>query len=192
MKILLTARRLFLAADAGHCDDRGMPAASAPHDWSLRAPTVEDVEALALLHTATWRETYSGRVPDRWLGEEAVELRRRHWRSRLEHPLAGQRAIVAHRGPALVGFAVSGPPQSPEDPPSARELFMIYLARSAHGSGAGQAMLDEVLGDEPAYLWVAKENPRAQRFYARNGFRHDGMEKSVPGIEGFVEIRLVR
>lgn len=58
-----------------------------------------------------------------------------------------------------------------------------------HGTGAGQLLLDAVLGDSPALLWVAKDNPRARRFYARNGFAADGAEEEAMGL---TVVRMVR
>ena len=57
---------------------------------------------------------------------------------------------------------------------------------------AGQALLDAVLGEEPAQLWVAEANPRAIRFYERNGFRADGATLTDPAVEDLREIRMVR
>ena len=57
-----------------------------------------------------------------------------------------------------------------------------------HGSGAGRALLDAVVGDEPASLWVVNPNPRAQAFYRKAGFVPDGMIKD----EGIPEIRMMR
>ncbi|WP_447944255.1 hypothetical protein [Microbacterium aurum] len=53
-------------------------------------------------------------------------------------------------------------------------------------------MLDEVLGTEPAMLWVAKENPRATAFYLRNGFRFDGVEQTDPHAPLITDARMVR
>jgi hypothetical protein len=67
---------------------------------------------------------------------------------------------------------------------------MIYVLRSADGSGAEQALLDAVLADRPASLWVAADNPRAHASYLRNGFRPDGAESSFGPIPRTV--RLIR
>jgi hypothetical protein len=40
---------------------------------------------------------------------------------------------------------------------------------------------------------VAKDNPRAHRFYTRNGFTLDGAEQVVPFLgEELLEVRFVR
>ena len=61
-----------------------------------------------------------------------------------------------------------------------------------HGSGTGQALLDAAVGDRPAFLWTAEDNPRAQAFYRRNGFIADGARKIEPEWENLAEIRMVR
>ena len=53
-------------------------------------------------------------------------------------------------------------------------------------------MLDAVLGSASASLWVAARNPRAHRFYERNGFRFDGVEKADERVPTFLERRMVR
>jgi GNAT superfamily N-acetyltransferase len=72
-------------------------------------------------------------------------------------------------------------------------LPSIYVVASHYGSGAGQRLLDAALGDLPAFLWVADDNPRARAFYARNGFVPDGTTKVGP-VAGtpVLEVRLVR
>ncbi len=162
----------------------------------IRAPEPHEVEALARLHVETWRETYTGQLPDEYFGERMLERRRALWAHLVSDRRDDLRLAVAEACGTLVGFACSGRPQErpqdPEHPPRSRQLYMVYVSRSHHGTGAGQALLDAVLGDEPAYLWVAKENPRAQAFYARNGFALDGIEHPDDDVETFIEARMVR
>ncbi len=47
------------------------------------------------------------------------------------------------------------------------------------------------LGDAAAYLWVARGNERAIRFYRRHDFAEDGTE-STDQHDGITEIRMVR
>ncbi|WP_369126832.1 GNAT family N-acetyltransferase, partial [Aeromonas veronii] len=70
------------------------------------------------------------------------------------------------------------------------ELTMLYLLASTHGGGAGQALLDAVLADRPASLWVAADNPRAHAFYRRNRFAPDGTTGTFGPIGS--TIRMVR
>ena len=91
----------------------------------------------------------------------------------------------------VVGFAQAVPSRD-EPPVRAEELATLYLRADHHGGGLGQALLDAVLADRPASLWVAEANPRARRFYERNGFTPDGAREVVADWEGLVEVRLVR
>jgi len=67
------------------------------------------------------------------------------------------------------------------------------VVASAHGSGAGQALLHAAVGDSPAYLWAADDNPRAEAFYRRNGFDPDGgVERQTFHGAEMVTVRMVR
>lgn len=80
----------------------------------------------------------------------------------------------------MIGFAAAGPKRGVEwqrgAPPSpvALELHHLYTLTPAHGSGLGQRMLDTAIADRDAFLWILNDNPRAERFYRRNGFVPDG------------------
>ena len=84
------------------------------------------------------------------------------------------------------------PAATPAPPPS-NELHFIYLLQAHQGSGVGQALFDAVVDPGPTYLWVAADNPRAHRFYARNGYLPDGQERTEEVLgEPFREVRLER
>jgi diamine N-acetyltransferase len=56
------------------------------------------------------------------------------------------------------------------------ELKQLYLHHAAHGTDIGQTLMDWAIGEAKAadademLLSVYSDNPRAQRFYIRNGF----------------------
>jgi ribosomal protein S18 acetylase RimI-like enzyme len=73
------------------------------------------------------------------------------------------------------------------------ELEAIYVLAEHHGTGAGQQLLDAAIGDSPAFLFVAEANPRATRFYERNGFAFDGEVECYPLVRTpIVSRRMVR
>jgi len=74
----------------------------------------------------------------------------------------------------IAGWA-TGSGDRDESVPARRELEGIYLVETAYGSGAGQLLLDAVVADAPAYLWMLDDNPRAEAFYRRNSFARDGV-----------------
>jgi ribosomal protein S18 acetylase RimI-like enzyme len=105
--------------------------------------------------------------------------------------------VVAERDGVVVGFANSGNARGPDAehgfvPARQLHLFSIYLLASAHGSKLGQMMLDAVLEEKPAQLWVLRGNGRAIAFYARNGFVADGIEFIDSSDANRVELRMIR
>lgn len=164
---------------------------------SIRDAVVADASNIARVHVDAWRETYSGVLANHHFSEEAYARREQFWTGYLSLTPRPGRTVVAERGGSAVGFANSGEARGPDaehgfPPARSLHLFSIYLLAGAHGSGLGQSMLDAVLGDDPAQLWVLRGNHRAIAFYARNGFRADGMEFIEPSEPNLVEQRLVR
>jgi GNAT superfamily N-acetyltransferase len=151
-----------------------------------------DAEALGRVHATCWHETYDHLISKAAL--EAVSPRRlaelwTHWAA--QGP--DFKMVAALAGGEIVGFAGSGPARD-KDAPQFRELYLIYLLDSHHGSGIGQRLFDAVVeSEEPLYLWVAEDNPRAHRFYTRNGFTLDGATHTEPFLgETLTEVRFVR
>ncbi len=77
----------------------------------------------------------------------------------------------------MIGFASCG---ASRDATGEGELYAIYVLPEAWGSSAGRALLAAALeamrtgGFATASLWVLDDNPRARRFYEREGWEHDG------------------
>lgn len=70
-------------------------------------------------------------------------------------------------------------------------MYSLYV--HAPGAGLGQRLLDELLGTEPAELWIFEANVRAQRFYERNGFYPEGARPIYrPASADLPEVRFVR
>jgi GNAT superfamily N-acetyltransferase len=73
-----------------------------------------------------------------------------------------------------------------------REVSSLYVLASHHGTGIGQVLLDTVVAPRtPAQLWVAERNPRARRFYEKNGLLPDGA-RFVDQRLDLAEVRHVR
>lgn len=89
---------------------------------------------------------------------------------------------LAMRDGAIVGACQIGKLGLPIDPgpASALELKRLYMDSSVHGRGPAQALMDWAIASAVArgatrlYLGVWRDNHRAHRFYARNGFRKVG------------------
>ncbi|GAA1977788.1 GNAT family N-acetyltransferase [Isoptericola halotolerans] len=158
--------------------------------FTLRAATPDDAAGCALVHHTSWVETYSGLLrADHW-DTDTLERRTLLW----QRWLAGDGVVVAEAGGRVVGIASDGSGRTVggHEPVRERELYLLYVLQAHHGSGAGQALLDAVLPPyATAQLWVAEHNPRARRFYERNGFVPDGA-RCVDEQLGLAEVRHVR
>jgi GNAT superfamily N-acetyltransferase len=158
----------------------------------VRQARAEDAKAMARIHVQSWRETYRGLMADEILDRpDFVERRERFWTAALgDERYSANIVAVAERGGELVGIASAGPAEDPD----ARwpvQLFVLYVLAADHGTGAGGDLLAAVIGDDPAGLWVADPNPRAQAFYRKHGFRPDGARKHDGALD-IDEIRMVR
>lgn len=160
----------------------------------IRAATVADADELADLHVSTWREAYGELLPEGFFSPEYIDGRHRMWADTVTRPRPDVTLRVADSDGEIIGFAQAGPAGRGDDvdPPRGRQLYSIYVAAAHHGTGAAQHLLDEVLGREPALLWVAKGNARAIAFYVRNAFRADGAEQTYPGVPSLTAIRMIR
>lgn len=158
--------------------------------WVIRPPRADEVETLARLHVACWRQAYAHLLPTKFF-DGLLPSRRAIWTSLLARDPLPERLVVAEQQGRPVGFALAGAAPGSE-PVRRHQLHSLYLDAAHHGSGIGQALLDAVLGALPAQLWVAAENPRARAFYARNGFDPDGARHIDTDTHDLEEIRLVR
>jgi GNAT superfamily N-acetyltransferase len=172
----------------------GRPVCLPQYSWGMtidvRRADMSDARGIAEVHVQAWREAYAHLVSAGGLGRLSVDQRELRWNEIIPHPNA--EIWVATDEGAVIGFAGAGTSLD-ADAPRDLELQTLYVLASHYGSAAGQRLLDAVLGDSPATLWVADDNPRARAFYARNRFRPDGTTKIGPvaGTE-ILEARLVR
>ncbi|MEW1954039.1 GNAT family N-acetyltransferase [Terrabacter sp. NPDC080008] len=160
--------------------------------WRLRPPTLEDCDELGRVHMAVWRDAYAGIMPADYLAGLSDERSAENWRRQLSAPewREGQTLLVVDPSGALAGFAGAGPSRD-EDAPTDWELYVVNLLPHARGTGVADRLLDELVGDRDATLWVVEDNARARAFYARRGFVDEGGRSEHPAT-GTPEIRLIR
>ena len=150
---------------------------------------------VAAVHVRTWQAAYEGVFGAERLAVLDEQLPRRV--ERWERILRDEGGVwVAEDEGQVVGFVSIGPER---DDPALGELYAIYVLPQAWGSGAGAALMREAVAglreafDGDAVLWVLEDNPRARRFYEREGWRLDGGRKrdTFLGVEvGEVRYRL--
>jgi len=160
--------------------------------WLLRGPAVEDCDELGRVHMAVWRDAYAGIMPADYLAGLSEERSAARWREQLSGADdAGSRTLlVVDPEGRLAGFGSAGPSRD-EDAPTDWELYVVNLLPDARGTGVADRLLDELLGDRDATLWVVEANARARAFYTRRGFVDEGGRSAHPAT-GTLELRMIR
>ena len=135
---------------------------------------VEDAAAIAEVHVASSRSTYSGILPPETLERFSVAERTARWTKWLSDGEAGWSCFVAIDDSSnMVGFVCGGRARS-ESLQADGELYAIYLRAEAQRRGIGRALarrMAEALqsaGFRSMGLWVLEANP-ACRFYEAMG-----------------------
>jgi len=100
--------------------------------------------------------------------------------------------VVVATGPdgETVGIASAGPTRD-ADAPTEWELYAINVLVAHRGAGVADQLIEAVIAQKPAMLWVVRENARAQGFYRRHGFGVEGATRVHEGT-GAAELRMVR
>lgn len=153
-----------------------------------------DAEAVALLHTRSWRESYRGSFSDAFLDGELPEERLVVWRERLAHPPGNQYVQLAFHGPKLVGFVCA---YGAYDPEWGSFVDNLHVASEAKRSGVGSSLV-RLAGawlarrhpDLGVYLLVLEANLPARRFYEGLGARN--AETSTMETHGGAVVRSCR
>ncbi|WP_405431331.1 GNAT family N-acetyltransferase [Micromonospora sp. NBC_00617] len=126
----------------------------------LRPAQPNDIEAIAVLWYAGWRDGHIGHVP------AALHRHRRLADFRDRVPPRLHTTTVGECDARLVGFVTV----------RRDEVEQVYVARPARGIGVADALLaaaEQAVAErfDTAWLAVAVGNTRARRFYARSGWR---------------------
>ncbi|MFC7457459.1 GNAT family N-acetyltransferase [Brachybacterium sp. GCM10030267] len=174
-----------------------MPTAPAPdRHFSIDIPRPQDAPALARVHVRGWQVAYGHLLEgEKFFGRPAIDRRTAQWRTWLTAgtPAHAQGIYrIGRDGAGLpVGLAASWPSRDPE-PVRERELSLLYIEQAWFGSGLGRALAESVIGEGPASVWVAEDNPRARRFYEKLGFAADGAAHVEEHLGNLRDIRMVR
>ncbi|WP_427174796.1 N-acetyltransferase family protein [Arthrobacter sp. 92] len=123
----------------------------------VRPAESRDAQRLAEIHVECWKQTYSGLLSGEFFARQSVSDRHAMWSRLLAGPRRPRHHVVEVDG-TVAGFSGTRS-VSLDDSPREIELWGIYLLKDHHGSGLGQQLLHASLGDSPAMLWVAEDNP---------------------------------
>lgn len=139
------------------------PNMTPPRIPSLRPATAADVDRIAAIWHAGWRDGHLGHVPDALVRQRRAEDFRRLVPDRLDL------TTVAVTEAGVVGFVTVHD----------AEVEQIYVDASARGTGLAAALLthgEQVIAAraDRAWLAVVDGNRRARRFYERQGWSNAG------------------
>ena len=164
---------------------------------TVRAATIEDARAIAVVHVEGWRASYRTILTREFLDGLSVEKRQALWTESLsEPPTPTSRVIVAAEDDgAIAGFAAVGTSRD-EDTKHLGELMALYVLPSHWDRGVGRDVHDAALavlavaGFAGAIVWVLADNARGRAFYDRRGWKADGSRKQAPvGGANYTELR---
>jgi ribosomal protein S18 acetylase RimI-like enzyme len=136
----------------------------------VRPAGLEDAEAIARVQVETWRAAYAHAIPPESLARADPNERAQRWRGWI----GGESAtFVGEVDGEVRGFVAVGAAREDE---SGGELYTIYVLPNAWGSGLATALIEcgeaelRRRGFATAMLDVLADNPRARRFYERQGW----------------------
>jgi GNAT superfamily N-acetyltransferase len=143
----------------------------------VRRARLADAAAIAEVHVRTWQAAYEHVFGAERLASIDVAGRERLARRFIDGKEFDVFVAEDDEG-ALVGFVATGPPDAEDE--TRRELYAIYVLPRAWGTGAASKLLELAMqamrdrGEAEGILWVLEDNPRARRFYEREGWTPDG------------------
>lgn len=148
-------------------------------DIEIRPATSADAQAIANVGERTWPSTYA------FAGVEYIDQGLKAWWSEeaVLRGLAVTRTFVAERDGAVVGI---GNIDLRSECPI---IWKLYVLPEHQGTGAGHALMAELLAQAPAgsdvLLEYAAGNSRAAHFYERHGFVE--LRRESPETDGWPE-----
>jgi GNAT superfamily N-acetyltransferase len=143
----------------------------------IRKARPGDERAIAEVHVASWKTTYAGLIPERFLEGLSVGDRASKWAGAIrEMSLHESRKAVfvcEDSGARIVGF-IAGGPEREAGCGYDGELYAVYVLSERQGQGGGVGLTKELAewmqanSFKKMRLWVLEENP-SRRFYERIG-----------------------
>ncbi|MGW4353782.1 N-acetyltransferase family protein [Nocardia sp. NPDC004582] len=155
----------------------------------IRPGLGSDAEAVATLHTASWRTAYAGIMPAAYLDGALAGDHRRMWHARLAGDATPGSLFIAESGSGLAGFIYLAAQSD------GRILIdNLHVSPALKRGGIGTRLLRHgfewaaaEFPGRPVYLEVLEENTAAIAFYERHGGRA-GTPRTFRFPQGF-EVR---
>ncbi len=165
---------------------------------AVRPARPSDGPAMGRVHVAAWQWAYAGVMDEEFLAALDAKARGTRWTDVLTEA-QDSTTLVAEMGSTVVAICSIGPYRDRADDDPGMELWMLNAHPDAFGTGAAAALHTEAVarmaatGEDRAALWVVEHNPRARRFYEREGWEADGARRTIDiGGRAITEVRYIR
>jgi ribosomal protein S18 acetylase RimI-like enzyme len=137
----------------------------------VRAAKPGDAKRISAVRRASWRDTYSGLLPDHALTRAIGRRSPRWWKTAIQR---GDTVLVTEISGTLAGYVTLGPNRVCQLPYEG-EIYELYLGREWKRMGLGRRLFTAAReslarrGLKGLVLWALAENTRACAFYERIG-----------------------
>lgn len=165
-------------------------------------PQMNDAEAIARMHFQSWIDTYTDIQPgitEEWvknyasprIENEGIESRKQLIKKVEGDPSHNLYYLAKGSSGEILGFI--GAQKDSES----QELGGLYVDKAYQGKGVAQSLMQKFMEwidiEEEVFLWVAKYNPRAIRFYEKYGFKLvEGSDKPHKENSPLIIIKMIR
>lgn len=147
----------------------------------IRPAEPDDALVVARVHVRSWQVAYRGLLSGSYLDALKPEDRAKRYTFGSSDPRAPY-TIVALMDGTICGFATTLPTRD-ADSAGQGELAGLYVDPDWWDYGVGRALITAARGRlvaqgfATAMLWVLDSNARAQLFYAKDGWKPDGLRR---------------
>lgn len=153
---------------------------------NLRKANKIDARAIAMIHTASWRDAYRPFLDAAYLAGPVEEDRLNLWIKRFSNDDVSWDVTVAETDGALLGFVCTFGDVDPKWGSLLDNLHVLpHLKRSGIGTQLFRAAASWVVKRYPSqgmHLWVFEGNEEARTFYSRMG--GTSVERAVNSTHG--------
>ena len=157
----------------------------------IREGARADLDSVARIHAASWRDSYRGIMDDSFLDGPVIADRLDAWAQRLDAPPNPAVLLVAEDDAEVLGFVYV----CPDDDPDRLLLDNLHVSAASRGRGVGLALMQQMgrvladIGHTRVRLLVLEGNDGACRFYDRLcGQRQPIVHKGFRGLGPFASI----
>lgn len=156
-------------------------------NYQIRKSTKEDVKAVCEVHVNSWKETYTGLMPDSVISNLKVSQKRIEMWEKMIPDDGNFETYVATIDNKVIGFTGFGKAREGDDN-FVGEIGGMYLLRAYQKQGIGKALFETAVqglkkrGFKSFYLRVLKGNS-AENFYQHMGGILDSESEETYGDE---------